>query len=218
MSGGSWKRVARVDEVRGAGPHAVAAGERDVVLVRTPAGLRAYEGRCPHRGALLGEGELEGGVLVCRNHRWRFEVETGKRDGGPECLATCAVREEGGEILVDVSALADRKGEPKVARRHVRDLPGPRPLPLLGNALALELDRLHLQLEAWGREHGTPYRFSIGPRDFVVFAEMVREELSFTMMPVGLTVKLRPRAATQPTAAYVSAGEAAGSVMVNRVP
>jgi len=33
--------------------------------------LLAFQGRCPHQGALLGEGELVEGHLVCRNHGWR---------------------------------------------------------------------------------------------------------------------------------------------------
>jgi nitrite reductase/ring-hydroxylating ferredoxin subunit len=60
----------------------VSAGGVDLVLLRTRSGLRVYEGRCPHQGALLGEGEIEDGSLVCRNHRWRFDVETGERIGG----------------------------------------------------------------------------------------------------------------------------------------
>jgi phenylpropionate dioxygenase-like ring-hydroxylating dioxygenase large terminal subunit len=52
-------RVANLDELHGDGPHALSADEFDVVVVRTPAGVRAFEGRCPHQGALLGEGELD---------------------------------------------------------------------------------------------------------------------------------------------------------------
>jgi cytochrome P450/nitrite reductase/ring-hydroxylating ferredoxin subunit len=188
MSSNSWKRVALAAEVRGAGPYAVAADGLDVVLVRTPAGLRAFEGRCPHRGALLGEGELHDGVLVCRNHRWRFDAETGRRDGGPECLASCPVRETEEEILVDVSALTRPSRAPLRARRRFQDLPGPPKLPLLGNSHLLKLDMMHLQFEAWGREYGTPYAFAIGPRKIVVFADKL------DMMPV---LRDRPEAFTR---------------------
>ena len=184
----SWKRVARAAEIRGPGPHAVAADGIDVVLVRAAAGLRAFEGRCPHRGALLGEGELHDGVLVCRNHRWRFDVETGRRDGGPECLTPCAAREEGGEILVDVSALARPKAAAKQARRRFQDLPGPRKLPFIGSSYLLKPDQMHLQFEAWGREFGTPYSFAVGPRKLVVFSDML------DMMPV---LRDRPEAFTR---------------------
>ena len=45
--------------------------------------------------------------------------------------------------------------------RRLADLPGPRPLPLLGNALALERTRIHQRLEQWSRQYGPLYRFSL---------------------------------------------------------
>ena len=68
-------RAANSGDLVGAGPFALSANGVDIALVRTGAGWRAFQGRCPHQGALLGEGEIEGGNLVCRNHRWRFSLE-----------------------------------------------------------------------------------------------------------------------------------------------
>src|ERR1700722_20655762 len=116
MKFGSFVRVANLDELKGAGPFAVSANGVDVVLVRTRSGLRAFEGRCPHRGALLGEGELEGDRLVCRNHRWRFCVDSGRRDGGPECLASCPVDERDGALFLDVSTLSSRTKASRATR------------------------------------------------------------------------------------------------------
>lgn len=45
--------------------------------------------------------------------------------------------------------------------RTLRDLPGPRPWPLLGNPVALRT--AHLQFEAWAREFGNFFRFRVGP-------------------------------------------------------
>jgi cytochrome P450 len=53
--------------------------------------------------------------------------------------------------------------------RGLADLPSPRGLPWLGQALALRPMRLAGQLEAWAREVGTPYRLRLGPRTLVVF-------------------------------------------------
>jgi cytochrome P450 len=54
--------------------------------------------------------------------------------------------------------------------RRIRDLPGPRGLPLLGNALQIERERLHQQVEQWAREYGETYRFRIASREFVVIS------------------------------------------------
>ncbi|MBT2320972.1 cytochrome P450 [Variovorax paradoxus] len=52
--------------------------------------------------------------------------------------------------------------------RRIRELPGPRGLPLLGNALQIERERLHQTVERWAREYGEMYRFRITSREFVV--------------------------------------------------
>lgn len=48
--------------------------------------------------------------------------------------------------------------------RQLRDLPSPKGLPLLGNALQLDPSRLHLVLEQWHRELGDTFSFGLGPQ------------------------------------------------------
>jgi cytochrome P450/nitrite reductase/ring-hydroxylating ferredoxin subunit len=162
----TFVRVANLDELKSAGPFALSANGVDVVLARTGSGWSAFGGRCPHHGALLGEGELDGDSLVCRNHRWRFALDSGQRDGGPECLAPCPVAERNGALFVDVAGL-----EPSVARtaatRSLDDLPGPKPLPLIGNLLQLDPTKAHLILEEWAARYGSIYQFWMGPRRIV---------------------------------------------------
>ena len=98
MKIGSFVRVANLDELKGAGPFAVSANGIDFVVVRTRSGLRAFEGRCPNQGALLG---------------WRFKLDSGRRDGGPECLVACPVDERDGAVFLDVSALSCRAKTPR---------------------------------------------------------------------------------------------------------
>jgi cytochrome P450/nitrite reductase/ring-hydroxylating ferredoxin subunit len=160
----AWTRVARADEIAGDGPHALSADGVDLVAVRAKGGLKVFEGRCPHQGALLGEGELEGGTLVCRNHRWRFDAATGKRDGGPQCLRACPSELRGAELWVDVAPLRDGAAAAKPLRT-IADLPGPKARPLVGNALQVDINRLHLDLEAWARTYGPMFRLRFGPRE-----------------------------------------------------
>lgn len=55
--------------------------------------------------------------------------------------------------------------------RGIEDLPGPSGWPLLGSALALEPRRLHLILEDWAAQYGSPYQFRLGPRRVMVVAD-----------------------------------------------
>src|SRR3954469_4318784 len=53
----------------------------------------------------------------------------------------------------------------------IAELPGPRRLPGLGNALRQRPDRVHVMIEQWGRRYGPVFRFDIGPRAVVSFTE-----------------------------------------------
>jgi cytochrome P450/nitrite reductase/ring-hydroxylating ferredoxin subunit len=169
--------LAGAKKLHGDGPHAVSACGVDLVLVRTKAGPRVFLGRCPHQGALLGEGEIDGDTLVCRNHRWRFRTDSGKRQGGPQCLVACPVVEEQGEILVDVSLFADDRKRASGVRtagpgsRRIHDLPGPRGLPFLGNTPQIDLGTIHQTVERWAAQYGPLYVFRMGRRPTLVVSD-----------------------------------------------
>ena len=55
--------------------------------------------------------------------------------------------------------------------RAVRDLPGPRQLPLIGNLHQIDTARMHLAIEAWSERYGPLFRFRIGRRTIVGVAE-----------------------------------------------
>ena len=56
---------------------------------------------------------------------------------------------------------------------RISELPGPRGLPILGNALQIETHRLHLTAERWSRTYGDYFRFRIGPRQIVALAKVI---------------------------------------------
>ncbi len=58
------------------------------------------------------------------------------------------------------------------ATRTIADLPGPRGLPLLGNAVQLiPPARVHLKAELWARRYGSMVRVSVGRREMVGIAD-----------------------------------------------
>ena len=78
------------------------AGTR-ILLVNAASGIHAYEDRCRHRDVPLCEGSLEGGVLTCRAHEWRYDADTGCAIERPGVrLRRYPVRIEADRILVDL--------------------------------------------------------------------------------------------------------------------
>jgi cytochrome P450 len=57
------------------------------------------------------------------------------------------------------------------APRQISELPGPRGLPILGNATQLKLDRIHLDVEQWAREFGPFFRFRLGKLNVLAIAD-----------------------------------------------
>jgi len=156
--------IGPVASLGGEGPFAVTANGLDLVIVKTERGLRAYQGRCPHQGALLGEGEMDGDALVCRNHRWQFDAATGARRGGPECLVSCPVETRGTELWVDTTPLQRAEVTRQTARRQLADLPGPRGVPLFGSIFQIDLDEFHIAQERWAAQYGSLYVYRLGPK------------------------------------------------------
>ena len=82
--------------------------DRDVVLFRTAAGQPAVlDAHCPHLGAHLGRGHVDGEALTCPFHAFRFDTDgrcISTPYGGkppPTCIAAAwPVREQNGVILV----------------------------------------------------------------------------------------------------------------------
>ncbi len=88
---------------------------RRVCLARTASGVHALDHACPHQGYGLTQGDLDGEVLTCAWHNWKFRVSGGTCLLGEEDVAVHDVEvDEGGAIRVTV-----RRPEPAEIRATV---------------------------------------------------------------------------------------------------
>ena len=111
-------RIATWSELADREPaYALAAGV-DLVVIRYGDELSVLYGRCLHRGALLSDGRVEGGNLICGLHNWDYRVDTGvSAYENSEALQrfTAWMDSEADAVLVDeseVSAWAEEHPQP----------------------------------------------------------------------------------------------------------
>jgi nitrite reductase/ring-hydroxylating ferredoxin subunit len=66
--------------------------------------VHATDDKCLHAGGSLGfGGKLEGCIVTCRLHGWKYDVTTGKMPAAPSMGLGCyPVKIEDGKILVGV--------------------------------------------------------------------------------------------------------------------
>jgi cytochrome P450 len=69
--------------------------------------------------------------------------------------------------------------------RALTALPGPSGPPLIGNALQIDLTRLHAQLESWAAAHGDLYTFRLGPTRCLVVSDPDAARKVFADRPLG---------------------------------
>lgn len=102
---GKWVRVCGVAEAPGVGKVAEVEAEGvEICLANANGTLSALDNWCPHRRGPLGQGWLEGDLVVCPWHSWTFHVGTGKSDYPVgERVETMPVKVVGEDVLVDIS-------------------------------------------------------------------------------------------------------------------
>lgn len=106
----SFQKVVALAQIREGEIYPVNVDGVDLILLRHEGGVAAYLDACPHEGAQLSFGELEGGVLICARHLWEFDVRTGEhisRVRRPQHdLRKAPVRIVGEQVEVDVAGLS----------------------------------------------------------------------------------------------------------------
>ncbi|MDT8324676.1 MAG: Rieske (2Fe-2S) protein [Bacteroidota bacterium] len=84
--------------------------DMEVALFRRGGAVYAFENLCPHQHIpVLSEGELDGVILTCPMHGWRFDVTDGRCVHASGRLRTFPVHREGEDVFIE---LPDEEEEP----------------------------------------------------------------------------------------------------------
>jgi len=95
------------------GLHMKAIGRRQLVIARLNGRLFAFDALCPHAQGPMERSEIEGAIVTCPLHAWRFDLESeGKELHGYRHLATYQVKVMEGRVLVDVES---KRAQPHAA-------------------------------------------------------------------------------------------------------
>ncbi len=94
-------RVCKVDEIPEGQGYSYEVQDQIVAVFHVAGQFYAINDACPHMGASLSAGHLEGCVVACPLHAWRFDVRDGTWCDNPR-VATDAYRVvvQGDEVFV----------------------------------------------------------------------------------------------------------------------
>jgi nitrite reductase/ring-hydroxylating ferredoxin subunit len=99
-----FKVVLPVDRLPPGKSTTVEVDGKTVALFNVDGTFHAIADACMHAGQSLGYGILQGKVVRCRGHGWRFDVTTGEVVGVPGAGVACyQAKVENGRILVAVA-------------------------------------------------------------------------------------------------------------------
>ena len=70
--------IAHVDDFPLGEMKMASVNEHRIAVIRTSSGLHALDNACPHQGYGLVTGSLDGEVVTCQWHNWKFDTSTGR--------------------------------------------------------------------------------------------------------------------------------------------
>jgi NAD(P)H-dependent nitrite reductase small subunit len=96
-------KVTALSELRSGVGKAVTVQELDLALFLVGEHVYAIENLCPHQHIpVLSEGSLDGTVLTCPMHGWRYDLSTGACVHASGRVRTYPVEIRDGDVYVDI--------------------------------------------------------------------------------------------------------------------
>lgn len=102
-----WVKVAETKDVPVGECRGILVEGRDVGLFNVGGDIFAMDNICPHRGAPLADGRLEGSEIVCPWHGWTFDVKSGSLAMDPNTQQKkYPVDIRGGDVFIEMEVVA----------------------------------------------------------------------------------------------------------------
>jgi nitrite reductase/ring-hydroxylating ferredoxin subunit len=96
-------RVAEVTDLSTGEGKVVNASGKEIALFNVDGTFYAIGNTCVHRGGPLGEGELEGNVVTCNWHGWKYDVTSGVSPVNPAAkVPRYRVEVQGNDIFIEL--------------------------------------------------------------------------------------------------------------------
>ena len=98
----SWVKIVAESEICDT-IHPFQAGKKRIAVARLEGHLYAFDGLCPHVAGPMHRAEVQGTIVTCPFHAWRFDLrQNGREIHDYRPLETYALRVEGGDVYVEL--------------------------------------------------------------------------------------------------------------------
>jgi nitrite reductase/ring-hydroxylating ferredoxin subunit len=103
MNEEGFTKICRFDELKEGAGRRFIVDETEVAVFKIDNEIHALSNICPHQHtALIYDGFIEDGFVICPAHGWKFDFKTGKQPSGQNGLDSFPVIVSEGEVYVKV--------------------------------------------------------------------------------------------------------------------
>jgi 3-phenylpropionate/trans-cinnamate dioxygenase ferredoxin subunit len=107
----SFVEVARLEQLLPGNGTVVRVDGKDIAIFNVDGTIYAMDDSCLHQGLSLGTSKLEGKVVTCRGHGWKYDVTTGSIVASPGFgVAAYPVKVVDGKIMVATDETLNSSG------------------------------------------------------------------------------------------------------------
>ncbi|HXG50717.1 MAG TPA: Rieske (2Fe-2S) protein [candidate division Zixibacteria bacterium] len=100
---GSFVKVCKTTDIPDGKARSVEVNGKTIAIFNLQGQFYAINDVCGHRGGPLSEGELDGKIVICPWHGWRYDVTSGANELVPDLpTEKFELRVDGEDILVQV--------------------------------------------------------------------------------------------------------------------